>query len=51
MAITEIIENAVETTHQQPVWAEVKVSQWGTTVIRYCKTCGEIRSLKDPHVE
>ena len=51
MAMTETIENSVKTTHQHPVWAEVKVSQWGTTIIRYCKICGEIHTLKDPHAE
>ena len=38
-----------ESTNQQPLWVEVKVSQWGTTNIRYCKTCGELYTLKDPH--
>ena len=54
MATTNKATNAKTTTttsNHQPLWAEVKVSQWGTTIIRYCKTCGERHTIKDPHAE
>ena len=54
MATTNKATNAKTTTttsNHQPLWAEVKVSQWGTTINRYCKTCGERHTIKDPHAE
>ena len=51
MTTEKLTEKPTHSTNQQPVWAVVKVSQCGTTIIRHCKTCGELHTLKDPHAE